>query len=97
LNASLPEMPTEAYKQQDGDCLNAENDQLVETDDSSSSYQSLQDIITVRPVEEAATESHGLIDDITVKPVEEAVTESHSLMDEITLRPGKIRLPKPMG
>ena len=77
LNATVPEVSTNDYKQQDDDWLNAEINQPAETEDSPPSYQSLQDIITVKPVEEAVAESHPLIDDITVKPVQEAVNKSH--------------------
>jgi hypothetical protein len=87
LNASLSEISTNDYKQQDDDWLNAEISQPAETEDSPSSYQSLQDIITVKPVEETAAESHPLIDDITVKPVQEAVNKSHALIDYITVKP----------
>ena len=87
LNASLPAVPSDVYKQQDDDWLNAVNNQPVEIDGSSSPYQSLQDIINVKPVEEAVNKTHGLMDDITVKPVEEAVAESHALMDDITVKP----------
>ena len=45
-------------------------DTEITTDDSSPSYQSLQDIITVKPTEEPVTESHPLMDEITVRPVE---------------------------
>jgi hypothetical protein len=89
LNATVPEVSTNDYKQQDDDWLNAEINQPVGTDDSPSSYQSLQDNITVKSVEEAVAESHGLIDDITVKPAKEAVTESHALIDDITVKPAK--------
>ena len=87
LNATVPEVSKNDYKQQDDDWLNAEINQPMETDDSPSSYQSLQDNITVKPVEEAVAENNGLIDDITVKPVKEAVTESHGLIDDITVKP----------
>ena len=89
LNASLLDVPTDVYKQQDDAWLNAEINQSAETGDSPPSYQSLQDNITVKPVEEAVAESHGLIDDITVKPAKEAVTESHGLIDDITVKPAK--------
>ena len=87
LNATVPEVSTNDYKQQDDAWLNAEINQPAEIGDSPPSYQSLQDNITVKLVEETVTESHPLIDDITVKPVKEAVTESHALMDDITVKP----------
>jgi hypothetical protein len=87
LNATVPEVSTDDYKQQDDDWLNAEINQPAETEDSPPSYQSLQDNITVKPVEEAVAESHWLIDDITVKPVQEAVNKSHALIDDITVKP----------
>ena len=73
LNTTVPEVSTNDYKQQDDDWINAEINQPAETEDSPPSYQSLQDIITVKPVEETVAESHALIDDITVKPVQEDV------------------------
>ena len=87
LNAKVPEVSTNDYKQQDDGWLNVGINQPMETDDSASSYQSLQDNITVRPVEEAVAESHELIDDITVKPAKEAATENHGLNDDITVKP----------
>jgi hypothetical protein len=59
----------------------------ITTDDSSSSYQSLQDIITAKPVEEPFNPSHSLMDEIYIRPVENQVTESYVLMDEVTVRP----------
>jgi len=57
------------------------------TDESSPPYQSLQDTITVKPVEEPVNQSHSLMDEITVRPVESPVLISPQLMDEITVRP----------
>ena len=64
LNITVPEVSTNDYKQQDDDWLSAEINQPAETEDSPPSYQSLQDILTVKPVKEAVAESHLLIDDI---------------------------------
>jgi hypothetical protein len=87
LNTTVPEVSTNDYKQQDDDWINAEINQPAETEDSPPSYQSLQDIITVKPVKEAVAESHPLIDDITVKPVQEDVNKSPALIDDITVKP----------
>jgi hypothetical protein len=87
LNTTVPEVPTNDYKRQDDDWLKAEINQSAETEDPPPPYQSLQDIITVKLVEEAVTESHALIDDITVKPVQEPVSKSHALIDDITVKP----------
>jgi len=89
LNTTVPEVSTNDYKQQDDDWLNAEISQPAEAEDSPPSYQSLQDIITVKPVEETVAESHALIDDITVKPVQEDVNKSQALIDDITVKPVK--------
>jgi hypothetical protein len=61
----------------------------ITTDDSSPSYQSLQDIITVKPAEEPATKSHPLMDEITVRPVESPGLVSPQLIDEISIRPAE--------
>ena len=58
----------------------------ITTEDSSPSYPSLQDIITVKPGEEPVNQSHPLKDEISTRPAENQVTESHALMDEIAVR-----------
>jgi hypothetical protein len=58
----------------------------ITTEDSSPSYQSLQDIITVKPGEEPVNQSHPLMDEISIRPVENQVTESHALMDKVAVR-----------
>ena len=61
----------------------------ITTGDSSPSYhyQSLQDSITVKPVEEPINQSHPLMDEISIRPVENQVTEIPALMDEIIVKP----------
>ena len=48
------------------------------------SSQSLQDRITVKPMEEPPKQSHPLMDEITVRPVESPVIVSPPLMDDIS-------------
>jgi hypothetical protein len=59
----------------------------ITEDDSFSSDQSLQDIITAKPVDEPIIQSHALMDEITVRPIESLVLASPQLMDEISIRP----------
>ncbi len=58
----------------------------ITKDESSSSDQSLQDIITAKSGEEPVAPSYSLIDDITLRPVENLVIVKSQLMDELTVR-----------
>jgi uncharacterized protein len=53
----------------------------------SPSLQSLQDFVTVKPLEEPVSQSYRLMDEISIRPVEYESSINHPLMDEITVKP----------
>jgi hypothetical protein len=58
----------------------------ITADESSLSDESLEDIITTKPVDEALIQSYALMDEITVRPAENPIIAIPPLMDGISIR-----------